>query len=206
MDLIRIAQALREARRKQKLTVEQLATKSGFSKGLISRLENFRLTPSLNALDKICRALGLEPSELFAAASPGPAYTFGSLQAGEPVERDQGSRYGIDYFSLAYSQLNRALDPFRVEYRPSRRRRGLMRHEADEFFLLLEGSVIFTVCETGNNRTLNQGDTVYLGGNVPHAVELAPGCRRAQALAVYANTLGEPENAPKMVDEKSKKS
>ncbi len=187
MDLVHIAQALREARQKQGLTVAQLAAKSGFSKGLISRLENFRLTPSLNALDRLCRALGLEPSALFAQAAPGPAYVFGDLHGGEAIDRDQGSRYGYSYFALAYRQLNRTLNPFLVEYRPSRKRREFMRHEADEFFLLLEGEVIFRVCEDGNQRTLQAGQTAYLSGNVPHAVELAPDCALARALVVYAN-------------------
>ncbi len=47
MDLLRIAQCVRQTRKQQNLTVEALADKSGFSKTYISRLENYRITPSI---------------------------------------------------------------------------------------------------------------------------------------------------------------
>ena len=53
MDLLRIAQCVRQTRKQQNLTVEALADKSGFSKTYISRLENFRITPSIKSLSKI---------------------------------------------------------------------------------------------------------------------------------------------------------
>ena len=41
MDLLRIAQLVRQTRKQQGMTVEALADKSGFSKTYVSRLENF---------------------------------------------------------------------------------------------------------------------------------------------------------------------
>ena len=45
MDLLQISQTIRRLRLEQNLTLEQLAAKSGFTKGFISQVENFRLTP-----------------------------------------------------------------------------------------------------------------------------------------------------------------
>ena len=59
MDLLEISQAIRNLRLQQNLTVEMLAKKSGFSKGFISQVENFRITPSLKALNAISAALGV---------------------------------------------------------------------------------------------------------------------------------------------------
>ena len=72
MDLLQISQNIRNIRQSQKMTVEQLAAKSGFSKGFISQVENFRVTPSLKALDKIASALGLDLSDLFQESGPSP--------------------------------------------------------------------------------------------------------------------------------------
>ena len=70
MDLLQISQNIRNIRQSQKMTVEQLAAKSGFSKGFISQVENFRVTPSLKALDKIAVALGLSLGDLFQENGP----------------------------------------------------------------------------------------------------------------------------------------
>ena len=43
MNLLEISQTIRKIRIEQKMTVEQLAKASGFSKGFISQVENFRL-------------------------------------------------------------------------------------------------------------------------------------------------------------------
>ena len=65
MDLLRIAKLVRQTRKQQDMTVEALAEKSGFSKTYISRLENFRITPSIKSLSKIADALGMQMSSFF---------------------------------------------------------------------------------------------------------------------------------------------
>ena len=65
MDLLQLSQNIKSLRLSQKMTVEQLAAKSGFSKGFISQVENFRVTPSLNALNRLADALGISMSALF---------------------------------------------------------------------------------------------------------------------------------------------
>ena len=57
MNLPELSQTIRKVRLAQGMTVDQLAQKSGFSKGFISQVENFRITPSLKALIRIALAL-----------------------------------------------------------------------------------------------------------------------------------------------------
>jgi len=52
-------------RTSKKMTAEQLAFNSDLSKGTISKIENFKMNPSLNILIKISKTLGIHPSELF---------------------------------------------------------------------------------------------------------------------------------------------
>ena len=66
MNLLELSQNIRKIRIEQNMTVEQLAKNSGFSKGFISQVENFRITPSLKALTRIADALGVSMSMLFA--------------------------------------------------------------------------------------------------------------------------------------------
>ena len=65
MNLLKLSQNIRRVRLAQGMTVAGLAEKSGFSKGFISQVENFRQSPSLKALLKISDALGVSLSALF---------------------------------------------------------------------------------------------------------------------------------------------
>ncbi len=170
---------------KQKLTIDQLAARTGLSKGFISRLENFRVTPSLNSLMKITGALGLDMANLFQPQVESPKVVFGNLDDGEEIIRNDGKKYGIRYFSLAFKMLDRKLDPFIIEYSPSRQHRELLMHSTDEYFILLEGKVDFMTFDKNNIRELQPADTVYLAHDIPHAVRLSKGCKKAKALVVY---------------------
>ena len=185
MDLLRISQNVRALRIAQGMTVDQLAAKSGFSKGFISQVENFRLTPSLKAINKIAAALGTEMAVLFQSEAKVPEYTFGNLGAGEEVIRDNGGHFGIVYRALAYRQIGRGMDPFLIEYHRAAEERAFMMHDTEEFYILLEGEVDFFVLEEKNRTRMKSGDTVYLAANIPHRVALAPGRTYAKALNVY---------------------
>ena len=134
MNLLEISQAIRKVRQAQGLTVEQLAKRSGFSKGFISQIENFRQTPSLKTLIRISEALALPLSQLFADGEKTETpYTFGRIDEGQELRRDDGDQYGIRYMALAFPQIGRKMDPFIIEYTPGAPRDFLM-HDSEEFF------------------------------------------------------------------------
>ena len=191
MDLLRISQNVRALRIAQGLTVDQLAVKSGFSKGFISQVENFRITPSLKAVNKIAAALGTELSVLFQTETRAPEYTFGNISTSEEVTRDNGGHYGIVYRALAYRQLDRLMDPFIIEYHPAAEERDFMLHDTEEFYILLEGEVDFCIVDEKNCTRMKAGDTVYLRANMPHKVKLAGSCSYAKALNVYTKSRTE---------------
>lgn len=187
MNLLELSQTIRKVRQTQKMTVEQLAKRSGFSKGFISQVENFRITPSLKALVRIADALGTDISALFEQNSPGEQFSFGNLADGVELQRDNSMEYGIRYLALAHRQLGRKMDPFVIEYTPAPQR-GLMSHESEEFFILLEGEIDYCVYDMKNPHLLKPGDTVYMKANIPHAVTLSKGCSRAKALIIYSDS------------------
>ena len=186
MDLLQISQNIRNIRLSQKMTVEQLAAKSGFSNGFISQVENFRLTPSLKALDKIAAALGLGMGDLFQENGPSQEYSFGHLDKGEEVIRDDNLRFGIRYYALAYRQIGRQINPFMVEYTPADEERDFMMHDTEEFFLLLEGEVEYRLFDGSDSHIMRQGDTLYMKANIPQQVRLHGDCLFARALIVYS--------------------
>lgn len=186
MDLLHISQKIRQLRQAQGMTVEQLASRSGVSKGFISQVENFRTTPSLKVLQRIADALGVDMGGLFQSENQAPACSYCHLDEGEELVRDDNLRYGMRYLSLAYRQIGRQMNPFIVEYRPGEEVRPFLMHDTEEFFVLLEGDVICCAPDEAHCRRMRAGDTVYFRANLPHRVVLAGDCTYAKALIVYA--------------------
>ena len=189
MNLLELSQTIRRVRQAQKMTLEVLAKRSGFSKGFISQVENFRTTPSLKALEKIAGALGVGIGDLFTGNNAGEEFSFSRLDEGEELERDDSDLHGIRYLALAYRQPGRKMDPFILEYTEAEPRK-LMFHDSEEFFAVLEGSLDYFIYDDLRPRRMNPGDTVYLKANIPHRAVLAPGCSRAKALVVYSEPAG----------------
>jgi len=186
MDLLEISQRIRKIRIQQNLTVEQLAKKSGFSKGFISQVENFRLTPSLKALNAISVALGVPLTAILTSNPEVPEYTIGSVEQGEEIFRNDNERYGMRYLALAYEQLDRELEPFIVEYHRCGEERPMLLHDTEEFYVLLSGKVDFFIAGNPTPEVLSAGQTVYLKANIPHRVRLAEDCDFARALVIYS--------------------
>lgn len=190
MNLLDLSRTIRELRRKQNMTVETLAQQSGFSKGFISQVENFRITPSLKALMRISAALGVTLESLFSGeASNNKPYSFGNLSNGEKLDRDSGEEYGINYQALAFSHIGRKMDPFVIDYVPGPPREFLM-HETEEFFILLEGELDYCIYDDSNIKRMLPGDTVYMSANIPHRVILPENCPKAKALVIYSDSDG----------------
>jgi len=188
MDLLNVAQTMRQLRQRQSMTLDALAERSGLTKGYISRLENFRVSPSLPALSKIAAALGVPMAAFFQEDFKAPPYVVGSMDEGREIDRNEGSRFGLRYFSLAFDKLDRIMDPFVIEYSPSDGVREMMMHDADEFFVVLEGSLDYFICDMASPKSLKKGQTIYLSKNIPHTSSLANGCSSAKALIVYCRS------------------
>lgn len=61
-----IGDRLRAARQVQQLTIEQLASATGLSKGFISRVERDQTSPSVSTLVALCDVLNVSVGDLFA--------------------------------------------------------------------------------------------------------------------------------------------
>lgn len=180
-----IARTVRENRQRQRLTIDAVAKKTGVSKGFISRLENFRVTPSLKTLSAIASALGITMSHFFETDKAAPPYVFSSLSDGERIDRDNAEEFGMRYFALAYQKPDRAMHPFRVTYSPTRKDRKFLMHDAEELFIITDGSLDFYLYDETKCRRMKKGELAYLAKNIPHTVRLPKGVKHAEALIIY---------------------
>ena len=181
MNLLQLSQRIRELRSKSGLTLEQVAEKSGLTRSVLSKVENFRVSPSLSTLGKIARALGTTASDLLEGLDAQPNYVIVRKEERALIERDRPDSK-ILYFSLAHSRPNKLMEPFLLEVPPGEARREKLAHEGEEFLMVLEGVVDY---EYGEHAfRLEEGDCLYEDGSVEHTLN-NPFDTPARVLCIY---------------------
>lgn len=85
----RIGARIAERRSARGLTLEDVASRTGVSRAMISRVERGEVHASAVVLDRLCGGLGLSLSALFAQTSASPLLR----RADQPVWQDPGSGY-----------------------------------------------------------------------------------------------------------------
>lgn len=130
-----IGQKIKSLRLASDLTQEELAVRSGVSKGFISQLENDQTSVQIDTLSDILEALGQNLGEFFTVSAPEkPVYN--------PTERVSIENTGAASFELLIpGSTNNLMDPAVVTLDPgqSLERRGP--HSGEQFGYVLKGTV-----------------------------------------------------------------
>jgi len=180
MNMLELAQRLKATRVERGYTLEDIASRAGLTRGWLSKVENFRVTPSLPALSSIASVLGITLAELFEGLDARPTLVVVREAERKAMKRDEDVSK-LAYESLAHSRADRAMDPVVITVPPEDARPKLS-HDGEEFLLVLEGSIHFEYDET--THELNRGDSAYFDGDHPHRL-ICNGETPAKVLAVY---------------------
>ena len=101
--LINLGKQLKKVRKNKNLSLKQVAEMSDVSTGLISKIENFRTTPSLPVLLKIMQSLEIDLSELNLSVNQDKKYILIRNGEGEIEQRDDS--IGLEYTFLFSNKL-----------------------------------------------------------------------------------------------------
>jgi transcriptional regulator with XRE-family HTH domain len=161
-----IAQRVRECRTQLGLTVEQLAERSGISKGMLSKIENAQASPSLGTLVKLASAISIPLTAFFRGLEE--EHDALLVRAGQGVEIvRKGTRVGHRYQLLGSMRgSHRVMEPMLVTLTEHSEVFPLFQHSGIEFIYMLEG-----VMEYGygaDRYVLRPGDTLQFEGQVAH--------------------------------------
>ena len=114
MNLVELAQRIKARRLEQRLTLEEVAARAGLTRSWLSKVENFRVTPSLPALAKIANGLGVSVSQLVEGLDEKPQLVVIRDDERTVVQRDESRANTSVYESLAHKRANREMDPFLI--------------------------------------------------------------------------------------------
>ncbi|MDE2739247.1 MAG: cupin domain-containing protein [Paracoccaceae bacterium] len=152
---------VRNRRRELGLTLQELADETNLSVGFISQLERDLTSPSLSSLATIARTLKAEIADFLVV--PGGESSLTRSDKREPYTINEGS---LIYERLTSRFPGHKLSGVIMKEEPGHRSPP-MRHEGEEFFYVLEGSI---TCEVGGKRTiLKEGDSIHFNSNELHS-------------------------------------
>src|SRR5882757_8126581 len=157
---------LRHGRMTKGLRLKDVAEAANCSESMISKIENGRAVPSLNALYRIAEVLELTVGQLFEK----PSEPDGLLsRAGErPIVKTDPLRSGpgLTLERLIPYDKARLLQGSIHNLAPGGSGGGLVTHEGEEVAYIIEGQVELIIGEA--KYLLNTGDSICYRSEIPH--------------------------------------
>jgi transcriptional regulator with XRE-family HTH domain len=168
---VAIGRQVRELRKRQRMTGSDLATQTGLSVGMLSKIENGVTSPSLNTLQVLADALRVPLIQLFSGfEEPRGAM---HVKAGEGVEIERaGTRAGHQYQLLGHIGSNNSgvvVEPYLIELTDARDRFPAFQHEGMEMLYMLEGRVSYR--HGDQIYDMAPGDSLLFDADSPHGPE-----------------------------------
>jgi len=181
---------IRTLRTRLRLTLAEVSTQAGISRGMLSKIENGQAATSLDTLSRLADALGVSLSELFRDFDP-PAGSAQLVKASEGMQVvRRGTKRGHTYHLLAYDRGPRkSFEPFLITMDDASEVFPRFEHPGTEFIHMLKGEL-----EYRHGRQLYRlkpGDSLTFRGDVPHGPErLVKLPIRFLSVIVYAEEAG----------------
>lgn len=168
---VAIGRQVRELRKRQHLTGSELAAQTGLSVGMLSKIENGVISPSLATLQALANTLRVPLIQLFQGfEEPRGAM---HVKAGEGVEIARaGTRAGHQYKLLGHIGSNNSgvvVEPYLIELNDESDRFPTFQHEGIELLYMLEGRVDYR--HGDQLYLLEPGDSLLFDSDAPHGPE-----------------------------------
>lgn len=160
---------VRMLRRRIGITVAELATASGLSGGMLSKIENGQISSSLATLQALGLALNVPITNFFASFEEKRDCAFIKAGTGMVVER-RGTKAGHKY-SLLGAALGGVLmvEPYLITLHKDGSSYAAFQHEGTEFIYMLSGEVVYRHGDQAYHLT--PGDALLFDSAAPHGPE-----------------------------------
>ena len=180
---IRIGVRVRHARMTKGMRLKEVATRAGCSESLLSKVENYKVTPSLHMLHRVAEALGItigelfgpgnEPDRVVTKAGERPLVTLDPLRRGTGIQLERLIPYSRDHLLQGNVHV----------LAPGATTDGTIEHSGEEIGYVLEGRIELTI--GGKSYVVETGDSFHYRSELPHGYRnLGPG----QARVLFINT------------------
>ena len=165
-----IGAQVRLLRRSHDLSVSDLAAASSISMGMLSKIENGQISPSLSTIQAIAAALGVPITNLFTAFEERRDCSFVRANQGVVIER-RGTKAGHVYQLLGHALGGDVVvEPFLITLQKDAVPHTAFRHAGVEFIYMLTGEVVYRHGE--QTYHLLPGDALLFDFGAMHGPEV----------------------------------
>jgi transcriptional regulator with XRE-family HTH domain len=153
---------LRAVRTMYGLSQRELAKRAGVTNGLISLIEQNRVSPSVSSLKKVLDGIPMSLADFFTLDfSASPQVFFRSDELAVLGDRS------VTFKLVAARRPNRAMALLHENYAPGADTGAdMLRHEGEEGGVIVSGHIELTV--GAETRQLGPGDAYYFTSSIPH--------------------------------------
>jgi transcriptional regulator with XRE-family HTH domain len=163
---VRIGERLKKVRLERGYTLKDVASESGYSKALISRIENENVSPSINSLLRIAAALEIKPYDLFLP----PKDTKPAVVHKAERERAEMEGGEIEVEFLTNQSEENKLESFLITMDAGASTRSeLGSHMGEIWMTQLKGQTAVTLGD--EHLVLESGDSIYFKASIPHSLK-----------------------------------
>lgn len=166
-----IGKRVREYRVQLGLSVAELARRMDLSKGMLSKIENAQVSPSLSTLARLAAVVSVPVTSFFRGFDDEREAVFVKAGHGATIVR-RGSRVGHEYVLLGSMRGNfKRMEPLLVTLDERSEVFPLFQHSGTELIYMLEGRMSYGYGNT--TYAMEASDVLQFDGEVPHGpVEL----------------------------------
>ena len=168
---IAIGHEVRALRKKLGITISDLASATGISMGMLSKIENGVTSPSLTSLQALASALGVPVTDFFRRYEEPRNAVFVKSGEGVAIER-RGTRAGHEYNLLGHIDNNTSgvvVEPYLLTLTEESSSFPAFQHEGMEFIYMLEGEVRYR--HGDQLYYMKEGDSLFFDADARHGPE-----------------------------------
>jgi len=160
---------IRLLRRRQDLSVSDLATAASISLGMLSKIENGQISPSLTTVQSLAHALSVPISSLFESVEERQDCSFVPAGRGVHIER-RGTKAGHNYQLLGHlSRGDVVVEPYLITLDERATPHTSFSHSGVELIHMLEGDMKYR--HGSETFHLTPGDTMMFDSGAQHGPE-----------------------------------
>lgn len=160
---------VRRLRKELDLTVQELGNAAGISAGMLSKIENGSISPSLATLDALARALNVPISRLFREREEQRDCSYVKAGQGVRIER-RGTKAGHLYDLLGHSLGGTiGVEPYLITLKTDAVPYPDFRHAGVEYIYMLSGKVSYRHAD--RTYLMEPGDSLLFDAAARHGPE-----------------------------------
>jgi transcriptional regulator with XRE-family HTH domain len=154
--ILEVGRRIKQKRLDKRMTLQELADKSGVSKGLVSQIENGRTIPSLSVMFGIIQSLEIEVSEFFKGLSLLEPTIMVNRKADYSTFEKENAK-GFNYKRIMMRNIPSSTTDFVLLD---------LTTDAYEFIYVIKGQTEYRI--NGQSLLLEEGDSLFFDGRLPH--------------------------------------